>query len=98
VTQTDRSVNRVVTKKPCSVRVTFAWYYMPMLSKTHHSAYLIRWQDEGPQTRWRATVEHAHTGQKLHFSNKSELLRFLWQSLYEGEMPGASGANDQENA
>ena len=69
-----------------------------MTKETHYSAYLIRWQDDGPQTRWRATVEHAYTGQKLHFCSKSELLRFLWQSLYEGEMSGATGANAQEEA
>ena len=69
-----------------------------MLKETQYAAFLIRWQDDGSQTRWRSTVENAYTGQKLHFSNKSELLHFLWQSLYEGEMPGPSGANTQEDA
>jgi len=69
-----------------------------MTKETHYSAYLIRWQDDGPQTRWRSTVENAYTGQKQQFSNKSELLRFLWQSLYEGEVAGAAGANAQEDA
>lgn len=67
-----------------------------MINETHYSAYLIRWQDDGSQTRWRATVEHAYTGQKQHFSNKSELLRFLWQSLYEGEPDNPGGSNAQE--
>ena len=71
---------------------------MTMSNKKQYEAFLIRWQNDGPQTRWRATVKHAYTGKKLHFSNKSELLRFLWQSLYEGEMPGATGANAQEEA
>lgn len=80
----------------CSVCVAFALYYMTMSNKKQYAAFLIRWQDSGPQTRWRATVEHAHTGQKLHFNSKSELLRFLWQALYEGEMPGPAGANAHE--
>jgi len=67
-----------------------------MTKETHYSAYLIRWQDDGPQTRWRATVEHAYTGQKQQFSNKSELLSFLWQSLYEGEPDNPGGSNVQE--
>ena len=67
-----------------------------MSNKKQYAAFLIRWQDDGPQTRWRATVEHAHTGQKAHFVDKGELLRFLWQSLYEGEMPDLPGANAQE--
>jgi hypothetical protein len=67
-----------------------------MTKETQYSAYLIRWQDGGSQTRWRATLENAYTGQKLHFSNKIELLRFLWQLLFEGEMPGATGANAKE--
>ena len=69
-----------------------------MSQETHYAAFLIRWQDDGPQTRWRSTVENAYTGQKLHFSSKSELLRFLWEALYEGEMPGPTGANAQEEA
>ena len=69
-----------------------------MSNNKQYAAFLIRWQDDGPQTRWRATVENAHTGQKLHFSSKSELLRFLWQSLYEGEISDPTGANGQEKA
>jgi hypothetical protein len=69
-----------------------------MSSKRHYAAFLIRWQDDGPQTRWRATAENAHTGQKYHFMNKSELLRFLWEALYEDEMPGPTGPNAQEEA
>ncbi len=59
-----------------------------MSRETHYAAFLIRWQDDGPQTRWRSTVENAHTGQKHHFVTKSELLHFLWQSLYTVEVPG----------
>ena len=65
-----------------------------MPNDTRYAAFLIRWQDDGPQTRWRATVEHAHTGQKAHFVDKGELLRFLWQSLYEGEISDPTGANE----
>lgn len=71
---------------------------MPMSNETHYVAFLIRWQDDGPQTRWRATVEHAYTGQKLHFTSKSELLRFLWRSLYEVEILGSTGVNTQDEA
>lgn len=67
-----------------------------MLKETQYVAFLIRWQDGGSQTRWRATVENAYTGQKLHFSNKSELLRFLWQLLFAGEMANPGRTNAQE--
>jgi hypothetical protein len=69
-----------------------------MSKETRYAAFLIRWQDNGPQTQWRATVEHAYTGQKVQYSSKSELLRFLWQSLYEGEMPGLTGINTRDEA
>jgi hypothetical protein len=59
-----------------------------MSHKTRYTALLIRWQDEGEQTRWRSTVENAYTGEKHHFLDKNELLRFLWHALYSGETPG----------
>ena len=59
-----------------------------MSHKTRYTALLIRWQDEGEQTRWKATVENAYTGEKVHFTQKNDLLRFLWHSLYGGETAG----------
>ena len=56
-----------------------------MLKETHHVAYLIRWQAEADHTRWRSTVENAYTGEKHHFADKNELMRFLQQSLFEGD-------------
>ena len=67
-----------------------------MSNKTHYAAFLIRWQDDESQTRWRATVENAYTGQKRYFVKKSDLLRFLWQSLYEDDLSDLTGANTQE--
>ena len=67
-----------------------------MPNETQYAAFLIRWQD-GPQTRWRSTVENAHTGQKHHFVNKSELLRFLWKSLYEVEQSAPIEASALED-
>ena len=69
-----------------------------MSRETRYAAFLIRWQDDGPQTRWRSTIENAYTGQKFHFSNKSDLLRFLWQSLYEVEAPGQIDVNTHNDA
>jgi hypothetical protein len=56
-----------------------------MPKETRYTAFLIRWQDGGDQTRWQATVENAYTGEKRHFINKDDLLRFLWHSLYGGQ-------------
>ncbi len=53
-----------------------------MTKKTRHAAFLIRWQDDGDQTRWQSTVENAYTGEKVHFLDKNDLLRFLWHALY----------------
>ena len=68
-----------------------------MSRETRYAAFLIRWQDAGPQTRWRSTIENAYTGQKFHFSNKSDLLRFLWQSLYEVEALGPIEADRRDD-
>ena len=57
-----------------------------MSKERHYSAFLVRWQEEGhQQTRWRATVVNAYTGEEVHFTNKQDLLRFLWQSLNSEE-------------
>jgi hypothetical protein len=66
-----------------------------MSTKSRHTAFLVRWQEEGEGTRWRSTVENAYTGQKLHFSDKSELLRFLWQSLYQKGALDLPGEDDR---
>jgi hypothetical protein len=67
-----------------------------MSHKTRYTALLIRWQDEGKQTRWKATVENAYTGEKHHFIDKNDLLRFLWHSLYGGEAPGSAQTDADE--
>jgi hypothetical protein len=59
-----------------------------MSKKTRYVAFLVRWQDEGEQTRWKATIENAYTGEKVHFTQKNDLLRFLWHSLYGDETSG----------
>jgi hypothetical protein len=64
-----------------------------MSKKTRYTALLIRWQDEGEQTRWRSTVENAYTSEKLHFIDKNDLLRFLWHALYGG---GASSSAETD--
>lgn len=47
--------------------------------KRRYLAYLLRlWQvrDKG-QTDWRASIEHAHTGEKRGFAGLAELVAFL---------------------
>ncbi|MEM7117132.1 MAG: hypothetical protein AAF614_32160 [Chloroflexota bacterium] len=52
-----------------------------MGQETRYSAYLVRWQEGAQPNRWRALVEDAYTGERIHFSNKDQLLQFLRQSL-----------------
>jgi hypothetical protein len=56
-----------------------------MSKEIHHAAFLIRWQAEGDQTRWRSTVENAYTGEKHQFADKNQLMRFIRQLLFEGD-------------
>ena len=69
-----------------------------MLKETRKTALLVRWLDEGDQSRWHSTVENAYTGQKWQFSNKGELMHFLWQSLYGVETFDSPEDEDQESA
>jgi hypothetical protein len=67
-----------------------------MAKKTRYTAMLIRWQDEGEQTRWQATVENAYTGEKHYFLDKNELLRFVWQALFGDESADAAEKDADE--
>jgi hypothetical protein len=46
-------------------------------------AYLLRlWQvQEKEKTGWRASLEHAHTGEKLAFAHVDELVAFLREHI-----------------
>jgi hypothetical protein len=57
--------------------------------KTQHKAYLLRLRREAGQSHWRAIVEDAHTGERLHFANQTEMLRYLLHHLAEAP-PSAS--------
>jgi hypothetical protein len=54
-----------------------------MATDRDYSAFLVRWQSADDRTPWRSTVENAYTGEKVHFADKIELLRFFWESLNE---------------
>jgi hypothetical protein len=60
-----------------------------MSKEIRHSAFLIRWQNDGK--RWRATIENAYTGEKFHFTDKSELMRFLWRLVFDGNVSASDG-------
>lgn len=66
-----------------------------MSKETHHVAFLVRWEAEGGQARWRSTVENVYTGEKHHFADRDQLLRFLQQSLFEGEASASAEVNHQ---
>jgi hypothetical protein len=61
--------------------VTADGHYSRMTTHRNYAAYLLRWQWHAEHADWRATVENAHTGEKLQFVDKDELLHFLWQAL-----------------
>jgi hypothetical protein len=64
-----------------------------MSKEMHRAAFLVRWEAEGDQTRWRSTVENVYTGEKHHFADRNQLLRFLSQSLVDEE----AAASIEEN-
>lgn len=49
----------------------------------NYRAYLLRFQREGTQPNWRATLENAHTGETLQFSSEKKLLLYLIRTLRE---------------
>ena len=69
-----------------------------MSKKTRYAAFLVRWQDEGEQTRWQSTVENAYTGEKVHFTQKNDLLRFLWHLIYGVDTPGPAKTDTEGEA
>lgn len=49
--------------------------------RTQYKAYLLRLRRDIGQRHWRVIVEDAHTGERLHFANETEMLRYLLQNL-----------------
>ena len=68
-----------------------------MSKEMQRVAFLVRWEAEGDQTRWRSTVENVYTGEKRHFADRNQLLRFLRQSLFEGEASASIEENHQSS-
>lgn len=66
-----------------------------MTDAKRHVAYLVRWQEDGDQTHWRSTVENAYTGEQVHFSDRNELMQFLWHSLFE-DAPSVEIGNEPQ--
>ena len=48
---------------------------------TRYKAYLLRLRRDEGQHEWRASLEDAHTGKLLRFTNQNEMLRYLLQDL-----------------
>jgi hypothetical protein len=68
-----------------------------MTKEMHRAAFLVRWEAEGDQTRWRSMIENVYTGEKHHFADRDQLLRFLQQSLFEAEASVSIAENHQSN-
>lgn len=66
-----------------------------MFKEKRHTAYLIRWQEDGAQEHWRSTVENVYTGEKLNFIDRHELMQFLWRSLSD-DVPPAENKTSQQ--
>jgi hypothetical protein len=81
----------------CSVCEALLSYYI-LMSKEMHRAFLIRWQAEGDRTRWRSTVENVYTGEKHHFADRDQLLRFLSESLFDEEASASIAADHRSSS
>ena len=68
-----------------------------MTDVKRHAAYLVRWQEGSDLTHWRSTIENAYTGEKHHFSDRSELMQFLWRSLFDDVPPAEMMTSQQED-
>lgn len=61
-----------------------------MATHNYH-AYLLRLWRESEHDPWRAMLENPHTGERLNFSQVSELLTYLTEHLREDdEKPSAA--------
>jgi hypothetical protein len=60
-----------------------------MSKEIRHSAFLVRWQDDGK--RWRTTVENAYMGEKFHLTDKSELMRILRRLVFDDHVSASDG-------
>ncbi len=49
--------------------------------KSQYRAYLLRLQRGQSESHWRVTMEDAHTGELLRFTNERDMLRYLMQVL-----------------
>lgn len=49
--------------------------------KDDYQAYLLRLYRRQARSEWRATLENAQTGEKLHFGSYTELFLFLLQIM-----------------
>ena len=50
---------------------------------TRYKAFLLRLRRDEGQPYWQATLENAHTGERLRFANHNEMLRYLLHDLTE---------------
>jgi len=51
-----------------------------------YQAYLLRLQRNNAGDPWRALLQNAHTGEKLHFANEREMLKYLIRILTSGSL------------
>ena len=49
-----------------------------------YQAFLLRLQHVSSASRWRASLENAHTGEVFHFASERELIRFLLLTCSSG--------------
>ena len=70
-----------------------------MTDVKRHAAYLVRWQEGSgsDQTYWRSTIENAYTGERHDFSDRSELMQFLWRTLFNEVPPAEMKTSQQED-
>lgn len=64
-----------------------------MSKETHHKAFLLRWQENEEQADWRALLQDAYTGKKIYFTDRKELLRFLWRAVTGSGEDGTRGVD-----
>ena len=50
---------------------------------TQYKAFLLRLHRDEGQSYWQATLENAHTGERIRFANHNEMLRYLLHDLTE---------------
>jgi hypothetical protein len=57
------------------------------VEKVNYQAFLVRMWRSGAESPWRASVQHARSGEQIRFANMEDLLLFLYEQTMGNPEP-----------